>query len=262
MLYTTELERLKPTLIAQIDQMAEARERRKDENEYRERRKNVEVLYDELKQSGADNVPLPPLPDFRKLPMVQRIQYKPGNAPSAAVAKELRSSKLATQLVVEEIEQWRKDARGALGAVLGFDAWEPERAGELHPVDRLSARFRCKKCDDKGRLKGWENISLDFSGTCRHRCKVTKRERAKETWRAENFVPDHTVRYLELSRIYATGSCSCLSDNRPSRSSNDFLRGWSALPTTSGPLRRWRALVPGSSVSLATRTSGWTFPLS
>lgn len=181
--------------------MTAARKRREGENGYRERRKNVEELYQKLKNAENDNDPLPPLADFRKLSMVQRIQYKPDNVPSTAVARELGKSSLMLHLVNEEIVQWRNNARTALGEILGFNMGTTIGEEKLHPVDRLTARFKCEKCDAHGCLTGWDNLSLDFAAACQHRCKGTKHERAKETWQAGNFVPDPQVCYLELPRI-------------------------------------------------------------
>lgn len=197
----TEFELIKSSAAADIAKMAAARKRREDEDGYRKRRKDVGELYEELKNAGSEAPPLPPLSDFRKLPMVQRIQYKPDNAPSAAVARELRQSSITLHLVNEEITQWRESAKTALGKVLGFETGEKTDAEMLLPVNRLTARFRCKKCDTNGRSKGWDNMSLDFAAACQHRCRGTKRECAKETWQAGNFVPDSQVRQLELSRI-------------------------------------------------------------
>lgn len=200
----SELADLEASIFEDIQKMTETRKRRKDENEYRERRNDVAQLYENLKDGIS---PMPPLPEFRKLPTVQRIQYKPQDAPSPAIAQELKQSKLAIHLVKEEIAQWSDEARRALHAVLGHSAWEWAGSEQLDPVDRLTARFRCKKCDDKGRLDGWENISLDFDGVCQHLCKTSKQERANERWQAENFVPDVTAIDV-VERLLARLECA------------------------------------------------------
>ncbi|EKM58120.1 uncharacterized protein PHACADRAFT_206959 [Phanerochaete carnosa HHB-10118-sp] len=189
-IHAQEFENIETSVAADILRMVEKRKRRRDENDYRERRKDVGELYGKLKKTECKDTPLPPLTDFRKLPTVQRIQYKPSKAPSAAVAGEFKHSHFVAHLINEELVQWRDNARTGLGRVLGFNASEQLSPGNLHPVDRLTARFRCKECDNKGLLRGWDNVSFDFSGACQHRCRDGTRERVRESWKAENFAPD------------------------------------------------------------------------
>jgi hypothetical protein len=133
--------------------------------------------------------------------MVQRIQYKPANAPTPTIAKELRQSKLIVSLIEEELVRWREDAKAALAAVIGVKSWKSASTKKLHPVDRLTARFRCKRCDAGGHSRGWDAPSFDFSMACKHRCKAENGGWIKGPWCAENFTLDVKVSYMEVLRI-------------------------------------------------------------
>ena len=195
-----DIAHVKPIIEAELLASTEKRKRSELERAYEQRRKDVATLYQKLSIAEAVQV-LPPLPVFRNLPMVQRIQFKPTNAPSVAVAKELKQSTLIVSLVDEEVARWRTDARAALAAVLGVNSWRSASTKKLHPVDRLTARFRCKECDSRGCSRGWDVVSFDFAGACRHQCKNKNGKWLKKPWKAENFVPDLKVSFMEVPRI-------------------------------------------------------------
>lgn len=206
--------------------LQQTRVRRQEENAYRKRRKQVEDLYGRLKYSGDLDI-VPPLPEFRALPMVQRIQYKIGHEPPSEVARELRDSKLAIQLVKEDNTQWTNVAKKALGEILGFESWSTSRASttELHPVDRLTARFRCKKCDIHNASSSRNELSLDFSGACQHVCRRKGKGQSKKRWEADNFVPDRTVSTMEVFRIcWSSGSLLPRIGHRRRRASTPMVR--------------------------------------
>lgn len=136
---------------------------------------------------------MPSLAEFRHLPTVQRQLYKSTNAPSATVAHELKHSKLVGQMIEEDLDRWVDAARTSLAAVLGFPVWKSVSVHKLHPVDRLTARFRCKRCDARGEPKKWEGGCFTFAEACEHRCKPGGKTRAKERWEAKAFVPDEKV---------------------------------------------------------------------
>lgn len=179
--------------------MKETLVRRKNEKEYAKRRKDVESFYHSLKGEN-DTGSLPPLSEFRKLPMVQRMQYKIGQEPSNSVAKELKSSHLVRVLVKEDLARWRSEAKASLGAILGFKDWKSASTNILHPVDRLTARFRCKRCDGKEGHQQWDDSSFDFAGACGHVCKSNNGRTAKDGWTADRFVPDSKVSSVEVFR--------------------------------------------------------------
>ncbi|TFY56728.1 hypothetical protein EVJ58_g7461 [Rhodofomes roseus] len=173
----------------QVDkEIAEHKERgarRRVEAGYQKRREDVAAHYTRLKSAPAKDT-LPTLPEFRKLSVMKVLQGKASDA-NEGIRKELKNSKLVHELLSENLQQWREDARGALAGVLGFAGWKSASKNKLHPVDRLTARFLCKKCVSKG--KG--NDGLDFAAACEHRCAgLNKKQRARETWNANLFQPD------------------------------------------------------------------------
>lgn len=173
--------------------MAERRERairRKAEGAYEKRRGDVAEHYSRLKSAPEAKETLPTLPEFRRLSVMKVLQGKPTD-PDEGVAKDLKNSKLLNELLSDSLRQWREDARSALAGVLGFTGWKSASKNKLHPVDRLTAMFMCKKCVSRG--KGGED--LDFAAACEHRCAgLNKRQRARETWNANLFEPDTKVR--------------------------------------------------------------------
>ncbi|KAH9917185.1 uncharacterized protein B0H18DRAFT_1035800 [Fomitopsis serialis] len=174
----------------QVDkEVAERRERairRKAEGAYEKRRGDVAEHYSRLKSAPEAKETLPTLPEFRRLSVMKVLQGKPTD-PDEGVAKDLKNSKLLNELLSDSLRQWREDARSALAGVLGFAGWKSASKNKLHPVDRLTARFMCKKCVSRG--KGGED--LDFAAACEHRCAgLNKRQRARETWNANLFEPD------------------------------------------------------------------------
>jgi len=174
----------------QVDkEVAEHRERairRKAEGAYQKRREDVAGHYSRLKSAPESKETLPTLPEFRRLSVMKVLQGKPSD-PDEGVAKDLKNSKLLNELLSDSLRQWREDARSALAGVLGFAGWKSASKNKLHPVDRLTARFVCKKCVSKG--KGGED--LDFVAACEHRCAgLNKRQRGRETWNANIFEPD------------------------------------------------------------------------
>ncbi|KZT65306.1 hypothetical protein DAEQUDRAFT_731572 [Daedalea quercina L-15889] len=171
----------------EIVEHRERLERRKAEAAYQKRRDDVAAHYSLLKSDPKPEEVLPTLPEFRKLSVMKVLQGKARDSDDEGIGKELKNSKLVHELLADNLRQWREEARSALAGVLGFAGWKSASKNKLHPVDRLTARFVCKKCQSKG--KGSER--LDFVGACEHRCAgLDKRRRARETWSASLFEPD------------------------------------------------------------------------
>lgn len=163
--------------------------RREAEAAYKMRREDVAAHYTRLKSAPNPVEVLPSLPEFRKLSVMKVLQGR-GGAKDAGVGEELKDSKLVHALLANNLSQWREEARSALAGVLGFPGWRTASKKKVHPVDRLTARFICKKCSSKG--KGGE--ALTFAEACGHRCAcLNKKQRARETWSASLFEPDVKV---------------------------------------------------------------------
>lgn len=190
-----------PIIESELLSVRETQARRESERAYAQRRKDVAGLYQRLSDSSGASGPLPTLPEFRQLPMVQRIQYKPSNTPNAAVAQELKNSQLVVSLVNEEVTHWRNETKTAFAALLGTKSWRSASSKKLHPVDRLTARFRCKTCDSRGHSHGWNATSLDFDGACKHQCRSRNGAPSKRRWSVDNFIPDVKASQTEVLRI-------------------------------------------------------------
>lgn len=167
----------------------ERRERKEREHALQKRRANVTQHYDRLKSAEEKQV-LPTLPEFRKFSIMKVFQ---ASDTTEELSKELKNSKFIEQVLADNLEKWRENARASLAGVLGFSGWKTASRKKLHPVDRLTAMFSCKKCH-KVAKKYREEDCLGFAGVCEHTCPdLNKRQRAKEIWSADNFEPDHHV---------------------------------------------------------------------
>ncbi|KAG7448664.1 uncharacterized protein BT62DRAFT_1074220 [Guyanagaster necrorhizus] len=169
---------------AEILKASEARKQSKHEAEYRQSREIVEKHYERLRCKRLE-VPLPPLASFRKIPIIHTIQTTPPS-PEFDVAKQLQTPLVAT-LLKSELSAWRNQAKNALAATLGFANWKSASSKRLHPVDRINAHFRCKKCaHTENKYK--EDGCFDFFGACSHQC--SKKFRGKREWNVTRFLKD------------------------------------------------------------------------
>lgn len=200
---------------AEITSLVERRKRQKAEKAYKRRRDAVEEHYNRLKSQnpsgsttpgegdkpGASKDPLilPTLAEFRKQPIIAALQQKPGTEDRMDISRELKSSKLVESTLRQSLETWREEAREKLAGALGFPGWKTASKTKLHPVDRGTALFICRKCnpqrDGNEHKKKSLPQSLDFAGVCGHRCPaLSKKQRYRELWTVEQFVPDQKVR--------------------------------------------------------------------
>ena len=171
--------------------MAEKRQRRTLEDQYRKRRVFVAQYYDKLKGSSQDGLILPTLAEFRKLPIVKCLQSD-SSMPITGFSEELERP-LIVQMIRQNLDAWQKDARSALGQLLGEFSWKSSNRDKLHPVERPNVRFRCLKCDAKKASTGLYR-SLSFAEACQHQCPwLNKKEQAKAAWKATNFRLDPQV---------------------------------------------------------------------
>ncbi|KAK0482196.1 hypothetical protein IW261DRAFT_1333218 [Armillaria novae-zelandiae] len=169
---------------AEILKMTEARKRSKHEADYKQSRDLIEKHYERLRCKKVE-VPLPPLASFRKFRIIHTIQTTPPS-PEFDVAKQLQTTLVAT-LLKSELSAWRSQAKVALATTLGFVNWKSASSKRLHPVDRINARFRCKKCAHiENKYK--EDGCFDFFGVCSHQC--SKKLRGKQEWDVTRFVKD------------------------------------------------------------------------
>ncbi|KAI0631100.1 hypothetical protein C8Q77DRAFT_1159804 [Trametes polyzona] len=180
------------------DIAAQKRKKSVRERDLALQRKRAEVESHYAGLASAHPKPLlPSLAEFRKLSAIKAIEASP-TAQNASL-----SDPLVASILENNLQQWRDSARAALAAVLGFPRWKAMSRKKLHPVDRLTARFRCKRCDAAGKDTGKDG-GLDFTRACEHICApLSKKARARQQWSADNFVPDQraidaVTRVLEL----------------------------------------------------------------
>ncbi|KAI0760220.1 hypothetical protein C8Q74DRAFT_1451228 [Fomes fomentarius] len=159
----------------EIEENKEREAARKKERAQQARVGQVRDTYSDMKTKSPTNqltTALPTLSEFRKLPVVKIFEA----APSGAGAEK---------------RSMRDPARTALAGVLGFPGWKNLSRRKLHPVDRLTARFRCQRCDKVGRGRNVDDGGMDFAAACEHVCPhVPKKRSSSERWSAERFAVD------------------------------------------------------------------------
>lgn len=166
------------------------RQRRKEAAAAEERRDAIAHLYEQLKPTIPKTEPMPHLAEFRKLPVVRGMQEK---GTSSNAGKEIKQSNLVADLARGDLTGWQKEAQASLRKVLGHPERQQESPQSLDPLRRLTARFRCRNCDEKvkGRLC---SSGMDFTEACSHRCEnLSPRAKAHYVWKAERFIPDQKV---------------------------------------------------------------------
>ncbi|KAH7910256.1 hypothetical protein BJ138DRAFT_129661 [Hygrophoropsis aurantiaca] len=175
---------------AQLLNIVERRKRRIEEESFRRRRADVEQHYNRLKSAGE--LVLPTLAEFRKLPTMQVVVGKVSSA-SLGVSTELKNSVLFGEMIREDLRKWMEPVRDILSHQLGAAQWKTASKTRLHPLDRITARFTCKKCD-KVAKKYTADGCLDFRGVCSHQCPHLDKKAAESyVWSADQFVKDEKV---------------------------------------------------------------------
>ncbi|CAL1699573.1 unnamed protein product [Somion occarium] len=182
-----DIEFIRPTLESQIIEMADRAQRRQAEDNTRKRREAVEHAYARLKSMHPQQA-FPALAEFRKLPTAQLVQK--GTGPMSA--EDLKESPLIYMLS-QDLEQWRSAAKEGLSSVLGYPGWRHASSLKLHPVERMTARFKCKLCEGKKADEAhWKSYGLDFKAACEHRCEhLSAKQKDKAVFKADDFLPDH-----------------------------------------------------------------------
>jgi hypothetical protein len=208
-LLVADLNTIMPVVEAELLKLMERRKRREEEEAYRRRRADVEKHYNHLRSERVEKS-LPPLFTFRQLPIVNSLQST--TSPSSSVYKSIQESPLVQELLEDQLEKWRQQARTVLGATLGYPHWKTPSSKKLHPVDRLTARFQCQKCNVVA-TRYQEDHCLDFAGACAHQCvRPKQKRRPKPVWSADQFVKDGKVcsrsdwRALSLTNVFSVKS--------------------------------------------------------
>lgn len=182
----------------QLTLLTEKRDRRTHESLYQEVRQQVLQHYKHL-QSAKGYPVLPALTAFRQLPVITMLQSSEGEEKKEAkdIAKSLKTDKVLVNLLKSQINSWVAKARTEFGEKMGVKRWKSISKNELHPAERMSARFKCKRCHVLD-PKYEEDGCLDFAGACAHDCSKPGKKKNNGNWKwgAELFVKDEQVRFL------------------------------------------------------------------
>ncbi|EEB98978.1 hypothetical protein MPER_01417 [Moniliophthora perniciosa FA553] len=140
-----------------------------------------------------EEAPLPSLQTFRQLPIIAQLQKDSG--PTLDLEKELHSE-VVKSLLHNQLEEWRNKAKEHLAGVIGASKnWKSANQNKLHPVERVTARFRCSRCGDRVGIKYSNDMCLPFAGTCAHQCSLPpgSKKGPLPPWKVETFVKDETA---------------------------------------------------------------------
>ncbi|EDR08227.1 uncharacterized protein LACBIDRAFT_327282 [Laccaria bicolor S238N-H82] len=126
---------------------------------------------------------------FLKLPVLDPLQ-SPGSLPDdTSVSKTLKKDPFVTCILEGQVAQWTDKARQDFGVMFGYPAeWKSANKNIVHPAERLSARYLCKKCKYFP-TKYRDDECLDFAGACAHQC-VVGNPKAKKNGQAKWTVPN------------------------------------------------------------------------
>ncbi|KAG1760577.1 hypothetical protein EDD22DRAFT_900451 [Suillus occidentalis] len=174
---------------AQILKIQTRRQNKENEASYRQRRDDVEQYYNRLRSAGTV---VPSLYEFRKLSIMTTMQGSvSGSRPnSSGLAKDMKNSALVAEIVAADLKTWMTSAREKLSEFLGFPKWKSASKTKLHPLDRITARFRCRGCGKVAKRYEKERC-LDFAGVCAHECpNDDKKARKPVDWSVDRFIKD------------------------------------------------------------------------
>lgn len=195
---------LKDKVEAELLSHVERVERRKAEVTLMTNRRDVETLYHRLR-SKRENKFIPSLSTFRQLPVIAMLQSAESSA-SASVSQTLSSSEVMQKLLDTQLKKWTDKAMQDLGHALGYPKnWKHASKNILHPVERVTARFLCQKCQ-RVDVKYRDDECLDFAGACLHECGVGNAKKGrvqqgkKNIWDSSKFVKDDKVSHYPARR--------------------------------------------------------------
>ncbi|EAU89291.1 hypothetical protein CC1G_03556 [Coprinopsis cinerea okayama7 len=205
----------------QLARLLDKIDRRTHEMRYQETRKQIINHYNYLKSSrNKDAIPiLPALTAFRTLPVIAMLQDdEASTTPANEVSKSLKNDKVLSNMLRTQITTWVNKARTDLGTQIGLSPlekrWKSVNKTDLHPVERVNVRYRCKRCTVLGE-RYEEDGCFDFAGACAHDCSKAgappKKKNRGWKWSAENFEKDvkasaAITSFLEKLRPLATTS--------------------------------------------------------
>ncbi|EIW55199.1 uncharacterized protein TRAVEDRAFT_74096 [Trametes versicolor FP-101664 SS1] len=177
-----QFEAIKEVVIAEIATLKKRKVVREQDLTLHRKRSESETEYARLRKADPKAI-FPSFPEFRKLSVVKTVEA------SSSAKNASFTDPFVASLLKESLDQWRDAARAALAVVLGFTGWKTMSKKKLHPVDRMTAHFRCKRCDAAGKDTGKDG-GLVLARACEHICALSKKARNKQRWSADYFVSD------------------------------------------------------------------------
>ncbi|KAF8637838.1 hypothetical protein AX17_002467 [Amanita inopinata Kibby_2008] len=170
---------------AELALIAEKRRRSQREASYRNVRMAIETHYLRFR-AGVPKSILPPFSTFRRLPTFASLLTLADADTSKSIEDMLKTDRVKN-IIKSELTKWENDARKEMAAVLGYPDWSRTNETELHPVDRLTACFRCKACSERNNRQ--DPGCLNFAKACMHQCpSAQESKRGSGPWSASSFV--------------------------------------------------------------------------
>lgn len=205
-----DIERIASSVEGELLLLAKKRERERLELL---QKSNLAALIAQYQKSHSPEpaMILPPLSTFLRLPTIASLlnftgaEYKDdfsacSTRDDISDLCDLLEEPEVDIVIRSELYKWEAGARQRFSQLLGFPRWVSASATVLHPLDRLTARFRCKKCHSvSNRYKA--DSCLDFVGVCRHTCKTADGSEASEAWDASRFARDERVSGILLPQL-------------------------------------------------------------
>ncbi|KAG2074869.1 hypothetical protein BDR04DRAFT_121024 [Suillus decipiens] len=195
---------IRPLVEAQLLKMQIHRQNQENEASYRQRRNDVEQYYNRLRSTGTI---VPSLHEFRKLSVMTTMQGSvTGSRPnSSGLAKDMKNSALVAELVAADLKTWMASAREKLSELLGFPKWRSASKTKLHPLDRITARFKCQGCGKVAKRYEKERC-LDFAGVCAHECPIDDKKNKKPVdWNVDRFAKDEKASHAVARLLTLVG---------------------------------------------------------
>jgi len=173
-------------------------QRRQLEHELRTKQQLIKDDWQRRKSEGGQtHDAVPPLQKFRALPAIKILEGMPVDD----VKTQLEPNQAMSKVIKTNVESWDKKTRTALAKALEVAVPLVVSSTMLHPVDRVTGLFACKKCnrvDRKDQAAG----SLNYQAVIKHKC--PGKRAAKQKWDVQNFVRDD----LAISTVRAAlGAC-------------------------------------------------------